>query len=339
MASASAPPAGSEGVDAGACRPAFERAIVVGSRGQDGAILSRRLEADGVAVVGVDVGAVSGPAVLELPTEVDLRDRRAVAALVERVRPDALFYLAAYHRSSEQAADSDVALAFQTSLDVHVRGAVNALEAIRTLQPRCRLFYAASSHVFGNPPSNRQDESTPIAPRCVYGITKAAGLQACRFYREAHGVFATVGILYNHESPKRAPGFVSQRIVRGALAARDAVEKNLPYALRLGNLSAVVDWGWAEDYIDAMVRALSLPAAEDFVIASGEPHTVRDFAAAAFGAVGLDWSRYVEEDPSLLKKQTATLVGDASKLRRLTGWGPSLTFERMVERLVREAEV
>jgi GDPmannose 4,6-dehydratase len=187
--------------------------------------------------------------------------------------------------------------------------------------------------MFGRPKTPRQDESTPFAPANPYAITKVAGAHACALFRERHGLHVSVGILYNHESPLRGPRFVTSRIVRGAqMAARDP-----SYKLQLGALSAIVDWGWAPDYVDAMIRIVCQPVPDDYVIATGEPHTVQDFAAAAFGHLGLDWRVHVEEDASIVRgvrPAEMPLVGDATKLRTRTGWEPSVTFDEMVKRLV-----
>ena len=224
------------------------------------------------------------------------------------------------------------------SFAVHVAGLVNTLEAVQAHAPSCSVFYAASSHVFAGSDTETQDESTAFAPTDAYGITKVAGVHVCRSYR-ARGLRVSAGLLYNHESRYRGRGFVSSRIVDGACAAREALNRGAPYVLKLGHLGAVVDWGYAPDYVAAM-RAITARAADgsadDYVVASGVGHTVGDLARVAFAAVGLDSRDHVQEDPSLLRKRPGRLVGDASKLRRETGWAPSLSFEEMVKTLVRE---
>lgn len=307
----------------------MKRAVVVGSSGQDGRILFERLSAEG-AVVGVDVsGVVQQDWVgAELPSGGDPTDARATDALIAAVQPDELYYLAAHHHSSEERPDDGKELL--ACLDVHVRGLVNVLEALRRHAPACHVFYAGSSHMFGRPAAPTQSEETPFSPKNPYAITKVAGAHTCALYRERAEMHVSVGILYNHESPLRGPQFVTQRIVRGARQA--AADPS--YRLTLGSLSAVVDWGYAPDYVDAMVRIVRHPSPDDYVIATGEPHTVADFAAAAFGCLGLDWRAHVQEDPSRLKGATGTLVGDASKLRSRTGWKPTVSFDEMVKILV-----
>jgi GDPmannose 4,6-dehydratase len=250
--------------------------------------------------------------------------------MVRKTQPATIYYLAAYHHSAEDPLLGDVATLFRRSFEVHVTGLIHFLEAMRTRSPATRLFYAASSHIFGQPDAPTQSEQTPCAPQCPYGITKAAGLHACRYYRRTHNLFASVGILYNHESPYRREAFVSQKIIRAAVAIAAGKQERIV----LGDLSARIDWGWAPDFVDAMTRVLALPKADDFVIATGQSHSVQEFAQIALESLGLDWRNHVVEDPSLLTKQRRSLVGDSSKLREATGWEPSVSFRQMVELLL-----
>jgi GDPmannose 4,6-dehydratase len=265
-------------------------------------------------------------------TAVDVLDRTSVDRVVRAFEPDAVFYLAAFHHSSEEECPFDDAELYLRSHDVHVRGPSNFLETLRRHAPHARFFYAASSHCFGEASTSLQDESTPLRPACPYGISKAAGVQLCRMYRARHGLQASCGFLYNHESPLRSPGFLSAKIVRGAVE----IARRQRDRLVLGDLSARVDWGYAPDYIDAMIRIVRLDAADDFVIASGRAHSVGDFVSTAFGHLEIDWRQHVDTDASLLTKSrpAAALVGDSSKLRRQTGWAPSVSFADMVRLLV-----
>jgi GDPmannose 4,6-dehydratase len=294
------------------------RAVIVGSAGQDGSLLAEQLAAEGASIVSVSRDSM------------DIRDGREVISLLERFRPHEVYYLPAYHRSAEQQIGIAPADIWRHSLDVHVLGLINFLEAIRLQSPETRLFYACSSLVFGHPSSARQNELTPLDPRSPYAITKAAGWQCCRMYRSSHSVFAAVGILYNHESHLRPDSFVSQKIVRAAVRIRGGELRELV----LGDLSTRVDWGYAPDYVRAMTAILRLQQADDFVIATGDSHSVADFARLAFEANGLDWKDYVREQAGLLSEPRPSLVGDASKLRLRTGWCPSLTFGEMVGTLV-----
>ncbi|MEK7234267.1 MAG: GDP-mannose 4,6-dehydratase [Elusimicrobiota bacterium] len=305
----------------------MRKALVIGCDGQDGHLLTKSLEKDGWGVVGVARKSLRGTIPSAPP--VDICDAAAVAALVKECRPDEIYHLAAVHHSSEHAPCDPLEL-FRDSYAIHVLSLVHFLDAMRRHAPSARLFYAASSHIFGLPPMPIQDETTPINPRNVYGVTKASGLFACRLYRCEHSLFVSAGILYNHESPLRGPGFISRKIALGAAAAkRGSCEK-----LVLGNLSAEADWGYAPDYVEAMRAILEQPRPDDFVVATGERRTVRDFAAAAFSELGLDWRDHVVEDVGVLTKPHVPLVGDASKLRRTTGWRPRTDFPSMIRTLL-----
>jgi len=293
-------------------------AVIVGGYGQDGRLLGEQLERAGCSVVPLG------------RNDVDLQDREQIVALLRRHQPGEIYYLAAHHHSSQDATGVDDAALFRSSFDVNVTGLVNFLEAVRAHSPRTRIFYAASSHIFGSSESSLQNEQTPFAPNGVYGITKTAGVHACRYYRQAHGVFVSAGILYNHESRYRAPNFVSQKIVR----AVQEIAAGRRQRLVLGDLSVRIDWGYAPDYVDAMRRILALPSADDFVIATGESHSVQEFVETAFEAVGLVWREHVTVDPGQILRQYPGLTGDASKLRAATGWQPSVSFRKMVRILL-----
>jgi GDPmannose 4,6-dehydratase len=309
-----------------------KRAIIVGCNGQDGRILFDHLLANDYSVVGIARNGVRTHAA-QSPAQVDILDAVQVASLVREFQPTEIYYLAAFHHSSEDTIRLDSRQLFEASHKIHVSGLINFLQALVDHCPPGKLFYAASSLIFGDPPTDRQDEQTPLNPTCVYGITKTAGIQTCRFYRHKHSIHASVGILYNHESPYRRPAFVSQKIVRGAIRIKAGLQDKLV----LGNLSATVDWGWAADYVNGMHRIVNLVQADDFIVATGQPHTVGDFVEAAFGQLGLDWGRYVEENASLLPRDRPSLIGDSSKLHQLTGWCPTVGFAEMIDKLLSAA--
>ena len=310
----------------------MKRAIIVGSNGQDGRILYDRLLQENCSLLGIGSGSVRSTEPFGLTT-IDITDSRQVLETVRLWKPDAIYYLAAFQHSSQDGLGDNTAALYEKSHAVNVTGLVNFLEAIKDVSLSTRLFYAASSLAFGDALVTPQNEQTPLNPRCIYGITKATGVQCCRFYRQTHGVFASPGFLFNHESVYQKPKFVSQKIIRGALAIRRGTLDKLI----LGDLSARIDWGYAPDCVEAMIRILSLPQAEDFIIATGETHSVLEFVQIAFGLLGLDWQAHVAEDASILKRRRAPLVGDASKLHNLTGWKPSVTFEGMIWALVAAA--
>jgi GDPmannose 4,6-dehydratase len=308
-------------------------AIVIGAGGQDGTLLAELLHARGYRVIGLDQGSRAASPAISWESA-DVLQSEAVTALMKRIRPDECYYLAAFNHSAEdrglQAGDGAL---FERSFSVHVHGLVNCLESIANVSPATRLFYAASSHVFGSPARQPQTESTALNPENIYGITKAAGIHCCRYFRKERGLFASVGILYNHESSLRPPNFLSQKIVRGVLACRQDPNAKLV----LGDLSAKVDWGYAPDYVDAMTRMLGHTEPDDFIVATGIGHTVKDFLQAACEVVGIDWQTSVTVQASLLKKKPVVLLGDSTKLRQATGWKPSVSFRDMVRILVNRA--
>lgn len=308
----------------------MKRTLIVGSGGQDGRLLQEHLERTRATGTYLVVGLRREPATL------DLTDRDTVLAYIRTLMPDEVFYLAACHGPSHRKAD-DLEL-LRPSFDTHVLGIGNVLDAIRIAAPACRVFYAGSSHMFGSPKTWPQNESTPYEPRSTYAVTKVAGAHVCASYREKHAMHVSVGLLYNHESKYRAEGYVSQRIVRAARQIARTGEGRLS----LASLGQTVDWGYAPDYVDAMVRITEAETPDDYVIATGVPHTVGEMAELAFKAVGLNARDYVDEADSGSKSVHAgapptVFVGDSGKLRSRTGWTPSITFEEMMTRLVAES--
>ena len=308
-------------------------ALIIGAAGQDGRLLAESLAARGYAVRGW-IRCEPSPSLSCDSVIIDILQAGVVERELRASVPDEIYYLAAFHHSTESLSGDNTTELLRRSFDVHVHGLLNVLQAVRTACQKTRLFYAASSHVFGASPADCQDEHTPLRPDSPYAISKAAGLRCCQLVREEEGIFAATGILFNHESSWRKPSFVSQKIVRGAVQARHDSQ----FRLRLGDLDACVDWGYAPDYVEAMFRILQLPAASDFVVASGELHTVREFVDLAFGELGLDWREHVESDTNVLKRHSYPLRGDPQRLRAATGWSPTVTFPELVTKLVNEAE-
>ena len=299
--------------------------IIVGSDGQDGRLLYDALVAQGRTPLGIARGKMRGERSWRR-RPVDILRAPEVFKLVRELKPAEIYYLAAFNHSSTARLPNDVEL-LRRSYEVHVAGAVHFLEAIRRFSPTTRFFYAASAHVFGRSKARVQNERTPIDPTTVYGLTKAAGLQACRLYRRRYGVFASVGILYNHA---QGPGFLSRKIIRGVVDILRGRNKRLV----LADLDAKTDWGYAPDYVEAMQAILRHDEAEDFIVASGQQHSVRQFVRTAFSRAGLDWRSFVTVEPRLLTREKTTLVGDPRKLMRLTGWRPRVSFEGMIKILL-----
>lgn len=309
----------------------MKRVLLIGSNGQDGTLLAARLKAEGIDYLGVNrEGVIDSEGKRLKPGK--LTDAGFVRELVRSFPPSHVYYLAAHHHSSQDAELSQDSQIWRLSLDVQVLGLVHVLDALRFESTGTRILYAASSHIFGSPAESPQNENTPRVPENVYGVTKLAGIEACRYYQRQHGLFASVGILYNHESVHRKEKFLSQKIIRGAIAIKEGRSKQLV----LGDLSAEVDWGYASDYVDAMMRILNLPEPGEYVIATGENHSVQEFAELAFQHLDLNYKDWVVEDASIIRKQKNHLVGDPAKLRAATGWRPSLTFPEMVRQLTDE---
>lgn len=293
-------------------------AIIIGAGGQDGRLLSQLLKERGTDVIPVRRG------------ELDSCVREDVLKLFRSQNAHEIYYLAAHHQSAESHEQSDPAETFHRGLAVHANGVSTVLEAMRRRQNGDRLFYAASSLVFAGSTTREINELTPMQPNCPYGISKAAGVEICRFYRRQYEVFATCGFLFNHESHLRPPTFLSRKIAIGA--ARASLDHS--YKLTLGSLDTRVDWTYAPDMVEAITRTLTIPHPSDFVMCTGESHSVAEFAEAAFQAVSLDWQQHVQVDSSLLQRQVPPLTGDPSTLQEKTGWLPSIPFEEWIAKMV-----
>ena len=250
--------------------------------------------------------------------------------VIDRVRPDECYHL---------AAQSFVSYSFEdefSTISTNVNGTHFVISALKERAPHCRFYFAASSEMFGNVQEIPQHERTPFYPRSSYGISKVAGFHLTRNYREAYNLYALSGLLFNHESPRRGLEFVTRKITNTAAK----IKKGLTKELRLGNLESKRDWGYAGDYVKAMWLMLQQDTPEDYVIATGETHTVQEFVEVAFRHVDLDWQDYVIIDEKLYRPaEIHELRGDASKARRQLGWTPTFTFRDLVHMMVDEEMV
>ena len=303
--------------------------MVTGIGGQDGTYLTSHLRSRDYLVFGTStkVNLRNPEATIE---SVDLRDQAAVSRLIKKRLPDEIYHLAAQFNSSENQPKNDYE-AYNASYQANVIPTLNVLESVYKHSPASKLFYASSAQIFGEPASSPQNEQAQSNPRNLYAITKLLATNLCHYYRDNRQIFASVGILFNHESPLRREGFLSKKVVQTAVRIKmgDARE------LKIGNLEVEVDWGYAKDYVDAMHRILQLPQPEDFVISSGERHTVREFIQLAFGYLGLDWRKYVIVEPKLVPPNPKMpLFGDNSKLRAETGWKPEKGFKDLVKLMI-----
>jgi GDPmannose 4,6-dehydratase len=302
--------------------------LITGITGQDGALLAEFLLAQGYEVHGMvrrsstenfeRLGHVRDRVVLH---QADLLDQLSIITLLQEVRPRELYNL---------AAQSFVPTSWRQPLltgEFTALGVTRILEAIRLVDPTIRFYQASTSEMFGKVQEEPQNEQTPFWPRSPYGAAKVYGHWITVNYRESYDIFACSGILFNHESPLRGMEFVSRKISDGV--AR--IKLGLQDKLVLGNLDAMRDWGYAGDYVKAMWLMLQQDQPDDFVIATGVKHSVRDLAALAFRHVGLNWCDHVQIDPELLRPaEINTLRGDASKAQRVLGWKPTVAFEELV---------
>lgn len=306
-------------------------AFVTGVTGQDGSYLAERLLADGVEVHGlVYAGAEQPPPVPGVIAHPgDLADVDALAGLLDDLAPDLVFNLAGV---------SSVGLSWEhPGLTARLSGVAAlelmqvALEVQERTGKRVGFLQASSSEIFGQAEHAPQDESTPVRPVNPYGIAKAMAHQSVDVYRH-RGLHATSCILFNHESPRRPPTFVTRKITQAVARIHAGTQDRLT----LGTLDVRRDWGWAPDYVDAMVRAVRHERAQDYVIATGEAHSIGDFVGAAFARVGIeDWSDLVDLDPALTRPADPSDVrGDSTRARTELGWAPTLSFEEIVARLV-----
>jgi len=313
-----------------------EKALVLGVSGQDGAYLSAFLAERGYAVTGTSRDPYArrferlealGVAERVALRTLDPSDYRSVLEVFADVRPDEI-----YHLAGQSSPGLSFELPNETFESVTV-GTLNCLEAIRFLKLDCRFYHAASSEIFGaaETPAN---ESTPFRPGSPYAVAKAAATWHVRLYREAYGLWACSGILFNHESPLRPGRFVTAKIAQGVAA----IVRGEAKGLTLGNLDIVRDWGWAPEYVEAMWRMLRQDEPEDFVIATGQPCSLRAFLKAAFEAGALDWERFVRVDPSLFRpNDPARIVGDPARARERLGWRARFASEDVAREMTRAA--
>jgi GDPmannose 4,6-dehydratase len=245
--------------------------------------------------------------------------------LIESLKPQECYHL---------AAQSFVSYSFEdefSTINTNINGTHYVLSAIKQKAPHCRFYFAASSEMFGLAKEIPQNEETPFHPRSPYGISKVAGFDLTRNYREAYGLFALSGILFNHESPRRGFEFVTRKISNAVAEIKLGLSKEL----RIGNLQAKRDWGFAGDYVEAMWQMLQQGKPQDYVIATGQTHSVKDFVELAFAYAGLDWKKYVVQDKAFYRPaEVNTLQGDFSKARHQLKWQPRVNFEKLVKMMV-----
>lgn len=314
----------------------MKKALITGITGQDGSYLAEFLLKKGYEVHGLERRVA-----LEDPEHrlqrikhildktcihpASLESYASVFNIVEKVKPDECYHLAAQSFVSYSFED-----AFST-FNTNINGTLHVLSAIKEKAPGCKFYFAGSSEMFGMAEKTPQNEHTPFHPRSPYGISKVAGFDLTRNYREAFGIFACNGICFNHESPRRGYEFVTRKITNAVAKIKLGLGKEL----RLGNLDAKRDWGFAGDYIEAMWLMLQQDKCDDYVIATNQTHSVKDFVELAFKHVGLNWEDYVTIDKRFYRPaEVHILRGDYSKAKKVLGWEPKVTFEELVKMMV-----
>ncbi len=307
-------------------------AIITGVTGQDGSYLAELLLSKGYRVIGMmrRSSVVTFERIQHIQDQIDiiqgdLHDQSSLMDLIEQYKPEEVYNL---------AAQSFVPTSWNQPVltgEVTALGVTRMLEAIRLLSPKTRYYQASSSEMFGKVHEVPQRETTPFYPRSPYGVAKVYGHWITVNYRESYNLFAVSGILFNHESPRRGTEFVTRKITNGAVRIKLGMAKDL----HLGNLEARRDWGFAGDYVDAMWRMIQNDQPVDFVVGTGETHTVREFCEKVFSYLDLDYQDYVVQDPRFIRPaEVDLLVADSTRVRQSLGWSPKVDFERLAEMMV-----
>src|SRR4030043_1953409 len=314
----------------------MKRALITGITGQDGSYLAEFLLEKGYEIHGiVRRVAIEDPEhrlwrirhifdkIVLHPASME--SYASIFNVVDKLRPDECYHL---------AAQSFVSYSFEdefSTISTNINGTHYVLSAIKDRAPHCKFYFAASSEMFGNAKETPQNENTPFHPRSPYGISKVAGFELTRNYREAYGLYASSGILFNHESPRRGHEFVTRKITSHAALIKRGKEKRI----KLGNIQAKRDWGHARDYVRAMWLMLQQEKPDDYVIATGECHTVEDFLQKSFALTDLDYRNYLDIDTTLYRpSEVMVLMGNSAKAKRVLGWKPTITFEELIREMV-----
>lgn len=309
------------------------RALICGVTGQDGSYLSKLLLEKHYTVCGThmdtrwpdDCGVVRFGLQDKIQLlRMDLANAQEIRDAIVAASPNEIYILA-----GQTSVVKSVEVPVET-LQINSLGVLHLLETVRTLNKRIKIFHASSSECFGDIGERKGDETVPFNPKSPYAVSKVAAYNLCKIYRETHGMFVANGILYHHESPLRPESFVTQKIVSAAVRIRNGAQERL----QLGNLDTVRDWGWAEEYVEAMWRMLQADEADDYVVATGQGATLRQLVEEAFQCCGLDWRQYVDADA--VKRPTDTLysVGNPSKIKHFLGWEAKKTLSDIVRAMV-----
>jgi len=294
-----------------------KKAIIIGCDGQDGRLLSDYLSLKGYSVTGIS------------KNNFNILDSNSVIMLVKELLPNEIYFLAAYHNSSEGRPESDEDI-FANSFEINTIALSTCLHAIQKYSKLTKLFYASSCLIYEGSSEEFINENSIICPQSPYAISKYSGMQVCNYYKNIKSLFVCSGILFNHESPLRKNKFVSKKIVE--CVAR--ILKGSKESLEIGDLESKVDWGYASDYVEAMNLMLQLNEPHDFIIATGETHSVREFVEYAFFYAGLNYEDHVVVNSDLITKRKNIKSGDPSLIKSKTGWYPRVSFTKMIENMV-----
>jgi len=308
----------------------MQRAIILGSSGQDGTILYNKLETLGYNIVGLTKNKSRSTLADYDSLDLKITNERDIYQLIKNFKPTQVYHLSAYqHSSSEIIKDRECEI-FNNSFEINTKSLQIILEGLSLFSKDTSLFYAASSSIYLNTDTDIQTEKTPYSPIDYYGISKVAGIHLCEYYRKNTNLNIAVGIMYNHESIYRKKKFVSYKIIQHALE----IANNKRDELILGNLESKVDWGSAKDYVDAMHLLTRNSISDNFIIASGITHSVEDFVSIVFDHLGLNYKEYVKVNSGLIKKNNRNLCGDISKIKKTINWEPTIQFKEMIIEMV-----
>ena len=308
----------------------MSRAIIIGYSGQDGTILSNKLKLLNFEVLGITKDKTYSTLKEYDQKVLNISSKADIYNIIKNFKPNQVYYLAAFQSSSAQIIDDEDPNNLKNSFEVNVFSLQYFLEGVYLFSRDTVVFYAASSHIYGDTKTLIQNEETDFSPIDYYGISKVSGINLCKYYREKKSLSIAVGIMYNHESIYRKESFVSIHIIKSAFDILNGDKKHL----HIGNLDAKVDWGSAYDYVDAMITLLNKQLSGNFIIATGKQHSVREFVQIVFDQLGLDFEKHVIGANNVNHKKRNNLCGDSSKLQKMTGWSKKTSFYEMITDMV-----
>lgn len=304
----------------------MRKALIIGSEGQDGTLLQVLLAKKNYDVWCLNRSKAQNSKTNDRHIFVDLSggEYDVLDEFILLHRPDEIYYVAAFHHSSQDKGTSNFE-DIEQSINVNQIGFIRVLEMCKLNHPTAKIIYTSSSLIFSGTDQALQNEQTTPEPRCIYSVTKCSAMEAAKYYRESHNMFVSIGVMYNHESMYRGDNFLSKKIINDT---RRLINKEID-TIKIGNLSSVTDWGYAPDYVDALWHILQLPKPDVFIISSGVGHKVEEWFEVLFSYLNMNWRQYVVEDKSFVIRKKPVLIGDNSKLLS-TNWKAKVNFEEMI---------